>query len=400
MNQNPNQQPPRGPGGTPVKGGGGGGGGGGTGGDPGGDGTGGDPNGTDKIMTPDQMQDAIEKDLKNAGVNDKIAEQEAARTVRNHQTNAADVRKAVENELRGMGQDFRKFFDRQREYLQGPAMKGRSSWFGSGMTTEETQIDFRPPAVRRNPVLETILRHVSKHVTDVPPGASTGSVPSYSRINWEREVAQMNLPNRRVFPTGRELYTRPVVVMVDTSGSQLNDEDLQKAVDTIHSVLSKHRGQQVYVGHWSDGMTPATIREPIILEGGRSSKEDIKRALQSVQSGGTHLSSSLEHLRQAINSGRVVVGNERLPAPKWGNLRNRRPSALLVVTDGHIAQDDAEALARSKDLMRREFDEKAQLPPMFVLYTHDDPNTLRAHLDAIPHFRPRHSYVGDRGDTE
>jgi hypothetical protein len=188
--------------------------------------------------------------------------------------------------------------------------------------------------------------------------------------------------------------------MVDTSGSQLNDEDLQKAVDTIYSILSKHRGQQVYVGHWADGMTPATIRKPIILEGGRSSKEDIKRALQSVQSGGTHLSSSLEHLRQAIHKGRVTVNNQELPAREWGKLRERRPSALLVITDGHIAQDDAEAVARSKDLMRREFDENADLPPMFVLYTHDQPNTLRAHLDAIPHFRRRHSYVGERGGSE
>jgi len=249
-------------------------------------------------------------------------------------------------------------------------------------------------------VLDELLRHISNHVTDVPPGAEMGSVPSYSGINWAREVAQMNLPNRRVFPTERKLYTRPVVVMVDTSGSQLNDEDLQKAVDSIYSILSKHRGQQVYVGHWSDGMTPATIRKPIILEGGRSSKEVIKKALQSVQSGGKHLSSSLEHLRQAINNGRVVINNERLSAPSWGELRDRRPSALLVITDGHISRDDAEALARSKDLMRRDFDEDAQLPPMFVLYTHDNPNTLREHLDAIPHFRRRHAYVGDRGDTE
>ena len=396
MNQNPNQQPPRGPGGTPVKGGGGGG----TGGDPGGGGTGGDPIDTDSILDTDQMQDAIEKDLKNAGVNDKIAEQEAARTVRDHQRNAADVRKAVENQLRGMGEDFRKFFDRQREYLLGRAPKGRSSWFGSGMTTEETPINIRPPKVRQNPVLDELLEHVSEHVTDVPPGASAGSVPSYRGINWEREVAQKNLPNRRVYPTERKLYTRPVIVMVDTSGSQLNDEDLQKAVDTIHSILSKHRGQQVYVGHWADGMTPATIRKPIILEGGVSSKEDIENALRSVQSGGTHLSSSLEHLRQAINRGRVTVNNQELPAPEWGKLRDRRPSALLVVTDGHIAQDDAEAVARSKDLTRREFDEKAEIPPMFVLYTHDGPNTLRAHLDAISHFRRRHAYVGDRGDSE
>jgi Mg-chelatase subunit ChlD len=394
MNQNQNQQPPRGPGGTPVKGGGG------TGGDPSGDGTGGEPIGTDKILTPDQMQGAIEKDLKDAGVNETIAEQEAARTVRNHERNARDVRRDVENRLRGMGEDFRKFFDSERPILQGRLMQGRSSWFGSGMTTEETQIDFRSPAVRRNPVLETLLRHVSQHVTDVPPGASAGSVPTYSGINWEREVAQMDLPNRRVFPTERELYTRPVVVMVDTSGSQLNDEDLQKAVDTIHSILSKHRGQQVYVGHWADGMTPATIRKPIILEGGRSSKEDIKKALQNVQSGGTHLSSSLEHLRQAINKGRVVVNNQQLAAPEWGKLRDRRPSALLVITDGHIGSDDAEAVALDSDLMRSKFDENAKLPPMFVLYTHDGPNTLRAHLDAVPHFRGRHAYVGDRGDTE
>jgi hypothetical protein len=396
MNQNPNQQPPRGPGGTPVKGGGGGG----TGGDPGGDGTGGDPNGTDKIMTPDQMQDAIEKDLKSAGVNDKIAEQEAARTVRDHQRNAADVRKAVENQLRGMGEDFRKFFDRQRQFLQGRAMKGRSSWFGSGMTTEETRFDFLPPVVRRNPVLDELLEHISNHVTDVPPGASAGSVPSYRRINWKTEVAQMNLPNRRVFPTKRELYTRPVVVMVDTSGSQLNDEDMQKAVDTIYSILEEHPGQQIYVGHWADGMTPATIREPIILESGESSKEDIENALRSVQSGGTHLSSSLEHLRQAINNGSVNVDNQSVPAPEWEKLGKRRPSALLVVTDGHIAQDDAEAVASSQELMDKDFDENAELPPMFVLYTHDEPNTLRAHLDAVPQFQRRHAYVGNRGDTE
>jgi hypothetical protein len=385
MNQNQNQ--PRGTGGYPVKGEGGG-------------GTGGDPIDTDSILDTDQMQETIEKDLKDAGVNEKTAEQAAAQTVRNHQKNAADVRKAVEDKLRGAGEDFRKFFDRKRPTLQGRLMQGRSSWFGSGMTTGETPINIRPPKERQNPVLETVLGHVSKHVTHVPPGASTGSVPSYRGINWSREVAQKNLPNRRVYPTEKKLYTRPVVVMVDTSGSQLNDEDLQKAVDTIYSILSKHRGQQVYVGHWADGMTPATIRKPIILEGGRSSKEDIKRALQSVQSGGTHLSSSLEHLRQAINNGRVVVNNERLSAPEWGKLRERRPSALLVITDGHIGQDDAEAVALSKDLMRREFDENAQLPPMFVLYTHDNPNTLRAHLDAIPHFRRRHAYVGDRGDSE
>jgi Mg-chelatase subunit ChlD len=210
----------------------------------------------------------------------------------------------------------------------------------------------------------------------------------------------MNLPNRRVFPTKRELYTRPVVVMVDTSGSQLNDEDMQKAVDTIYSILIKHRGQQVYVGHWADGMTPATIRKPIILEGGRSSKEHIKRALQSVQSGGKHLSSSLHHLRQAINNGRVVVNNERLSAPRWGELRDRRPSALLVITDGHIDPADADAVASDRNLMRRDFHKDAPLPPMFVLYTHDTPNTLREHLNAIPHFRRRHAYVGDRGDTE
>jgi hypothetical protein len=35
-----------------------------------------------------------------------------------------------------------------------------------------------------------------------------------------------------------------------------------------------------------------------------------------------------------------------------------------------------------------------------VLYTHDGPNTLRAHLDAIPHFRRRHAYVGERGGGE
>jgi len=332
----------------------------GLGGDPGGGGTGGDPIGTNDILSIDQMRRTIEKDLKNAGVNDKIAEQAAASAVRNHQ----------------------------------------AKWFGSGMTTGETQIDFRPPAVRRNPVLDELLEHMSEHVTDVPPGASAGSVPSYSRMNWEREVAQMNLPNRRVFPTERELYTRPVVVMVDTSGSQLNDEDLQKAVDTIYSTLSKHRGQQVYVGHWADGMTPATIREPIILEGGQSSKEDIKKALQSVQSGGKHLSSSLEHLRQAINYGSVDVDNQRVRAPDWEELGKRRPSALLVITDGHISSDDAEAVASSTDLMSNDFDKHAELPPMFVLYTHDNPNTLRAHLDAIPHFQYRHAYVGNRGDRE
>jgi len=332
----------------------------GLGGDPGGGGTGGDPIGTNDILSIDQMRRTIEKDLKDAGVNDKIAAQAAASAVRNHQ----------------------------------------AKWFGSGMTSDETPITIRRPVVRRNPVLDELLRHISNHVTDVPPGAEMGSVPSYSGINWAREVAQMNLPNRRVFPTERKLYTRPVVVMVDTSGSQLNDEDLQKAVDSIYSILSKHRGQQVYVGHWSDGMTPATIHKPIILEGGRSSKEHIKRALQSVQSGGKHLSSSLHHLSQAINKGRVVVNNQRLSAPEWGKLRNRRPSALLVITDGHIGSDDAEAVASDRYLMHRDFDEDAPLPPMFVLYTHDMPNTLREHLDAIPHCRHRHAYVGDRGDTE
>jgi hypothetical protein len=268
------------------------------------------------------------------------------------------------------------------------------------MTTDETEINIIEPKARRNPVLDELLRQISKHFTDVPPGAKAGSAPSYSGMNWAREVAQKNLQNRRVFPTEKQFYTRPVVVMVDTSGSQLNDEDLQKAVDVIYSILSKHRGQQVYVGHWSDGMTPATISEPIILEGGRSTKEDIKKALQNVQSGGTHLSSSLEHLRQAINNGVVVVGSQQLPAPKWGRLRHRRPSALLVITDGHISRDDAEAVASNEHLRRKDFRENAPLPPMFVLYTHDGPNTLREHLDAVSEYRNRHAYVGERGGTE
>jgi Mg-chelatase subunit ChlD len=369
-------------------------------GDTGGGGSDGEPIETDRILDKDQAREAIEKDLKDAGVNERIAEHAAEDIVRRHQANANSVREAVQRKLKDMGEDFRKFLEENRRTIQGRRMEGRDSSFGSGMDTGETRIEIIEPKERRNRVLNELLRHISKHVTDVPPGAVAGSVPSYSRINWEREVAQKDLPNRRVYPTEKELYTRPVVVMVDTSGSQLNEEDLQKAVDVIYSILSKHRGQQVYVGHWADGMTPATIRKPIILQGGRSTKEDIKKALKNVQSGGTHLSSSLEHLRQAINNGYVTVNNQRLDAPEWGKLRRNRPSALLVITDGHIGQDDAEAVALNRDLRQRDFRESASLPPMFVLYTHDGPNTLRAHLDAVSEYRNRHAYVGERGGTE